>query len=125
MQVGAVSLAAGEMVDVVLERGPADKPFRGFMIQTQDEEGNVVGEFSNLDGQGQGWAEEWALGCVIPASWPRGASSRNLGPALLPNYAHLSSNQKVFSLDNSCPLSLNFAAPSRGTLAAPVRERQR
>ena len=49
LQVGAVSLAAGEMVDVVLERGPADKPFRGFMIQTQDEEGNVVGEFSNLD----------------------------------------------------------------------------
>ena len=37
------------MVDVILERGPADKPFRGFMIQTQDEAGNVVGEFSNLD----------------------------------------------------------------------------
>ena len=43
-------MAAGEMVDVVLERGPADKPFRGFMIQTQDEAGNVVGEFSSLDG---------------------------------------------------------------------------
>ena len=50
LQVGAVSLSAGEMVDVILERGPADKPFRGFMIQTQDEAGNVVGEFSNLDG---------------------------------------------------------------------------
>ena len=49
LQVGAVSLAAGEMVDVVLERGPADKPFKGFMIQTQDEAGNVVGDFSNLD----------------------------------------------------------------------------
>ena len=34
----------------------------------------------------QGWAKEWSLGCVNPASWllwPRGASSHNLGTILL------------------------------------------
>ena len=36
----------------------------------------------------QGWAKEWALGCVNPASrlpLVAGASSRNLGPALSPS----------------------------------------
>ena len=34
----------------------------------------------------QGRAKEWTLGCVNPASWPlwpRGVSSRNVGPTLL------------------------------------------
>ena len=30
----------------------------------------------------QRWATRWALGCVNPAFWPQGASSRNLGPTL-------------------------------------------
>ena len=39
----------------------------------------------------QGWAKEWALGCVIPASWlPLTAeeSSRNLGTTLSPLPVH-------------------------------------
>ena len=38
----------------------------------------------------QGWAKECSLGCVNPppdSLWKRDASSRNLGPAFLPNYA--------------------------------------